>query len=127
MDFYYKAPFADASTPHTSIYAKPSESVEASNITALKIAKGTFRNAEFRGVFWLDEEKTAENKTIVAGWSIAIVNCLWFGTRLETRGIELKYKEEGSEVLYNYTGEIVSNISLKQLGMTLKAPIIKAS
>ena len=126
MDFYNKAPFADASTPNVSPFAKPSARVVASNITVLKVEKAMFKDAQFRGVFWLDEEKTAENKTIVAGWSIAIVNCLWFGTRLETRGIELKYKEEGSEVLYNYYGEIVSNISLKQLGMTLKAPIIKA-
>lgn len=125
MDFYNQAPFADASILNSSPFAKPTARVAALNITVLKIEKGMFRDAQFRGIFWLDEEKTAENKTNVVDWNIAIVNCLWFGTRLETRGIELKYKEEGSEILYNYTGEIVSNISLKQLGMSLKAPLIK--
>lgn len=110
--FYSQAPVMDdALTPHLSQLAKPTSWQTVSNTTVLKVQKGTYRNAVFEGVFLVDESETAKHKDSKDGWSIAIVYCLWFGTRLKTRGIELKYQAEGSEFVKNYTGEIVSNLS----------------
>lgn len=110
--FYSQAPVMDdALTPHLSQLAKPTSWQTVSNATVLKVQKGTYRNAVFDGVFLVDEVETSKHKDSKDGWSIAIVYCLWFGTRLKTRGIELKYQAEGSEFVKNYTGEIVSNLS----------------
>jgi hypothetical protein len=97
--------------PDTEPLAKPTSWQTVSNATVLKIQKGTYRNAVFSGIFLVDEVETSKHKDSKDGWSIAIVYCLWFGTRLKTRGIELKYQAEGSELVKNYTGEIVSNLS----------------
>ena len=97
--------------PDTEPLAKPTSWQTVSNATVLKVHKGTYRNAVFEGVFLVDEVETSKHKDSKGGWSIAIVYCLWFGTRLKTRGIELKYQAEGSEFVKNYTGEIVSNLS----------------
>ena len=97
--------------PDTEPLAKPTSWQTVSNATVLKVQKGTYRNAVFSGVFLVDEVETSKHKDSKDGWSIAIVYCLWFGTRLKTRGIELKYQAEGSELIANYTGEVVSNLS----------------
>ena len=111
--FYSQAPVMDdALTPHLSQLAKPTSWQTVSNATVLKVQKGTYRNAVFEGVFLVDESETAKHKDSKDGWSIAIVYCLWFGTRLKTRGIELKYQSDSSELVKNYTGEVVSNLSL---------------
>ena len=110
--FYSQAPVMDdASTPHLSQLAKPTGWQTVSNAIVLKVQKGTYRNAFFEGVFLVDESETAKHKDSKDGWSIAIVYCLWFGTRLKTRGIELKYQAESSELIKGYTGEVVSNLS----------------
>ena len=112
MLFFTSAPLMSSSlAPDTEPLAKPTSWQTVSNATALKVQKGTYRNAVFEGVFLVDESETAIHKDSKDGWSIAIVYCLWFGTRLKTRGIELKYQAEGSELVKNYTGEIVSNLS----------------
>ena len=95
----------------TEPLAKPTSWQTVSNATVLKVLKGTYRNAVFEGVFLVDEVETSKHKDSKDGWSIAIVYCLWFGTRLKTRGIELKYQAEGSELIANYSGEVVSNLS----------------
>ncbi len=97
--------------PDTEPRAKPTGWQTVTNSTVLKVQKGTYRNAVFSGVFLVDEVETSKHKDTKDGWSVAIVYCLWFGTRLKTRGIELKYQAEGSELVKNYTGEIVSNLS----------------
>ena len=110
--FYSQAPVMDdALIPHLSQLAKPTQWQTVSNVTVLKVQKGTYRNAVFAGVFLVDEVGTAKHKDSKDGWSVAIVYCLWFGTRLKTRGIELKYQVDGSELIANYTGEVVSNLS----------------
>ena len=110
--FYTQAPFMDdALTPHHSHLAKPTSWQTVSNATVLNVQKGTYRNAVFSGVFLVDEVETAKHKDSKDGWSIAIVYCLWFGTRLKTRGVQLKYQVEGSELLRDYSGEVVTNIS----------------
>ena len=97
--------------PDTEPRAKPTGWQTVSNSTVLKVQKGAYRNAVFSGVFLVDEVETSKHKDTKDGWSIAIVYCLWFGTRLKTRGIELKYQAESSELVKNYTGEVVSNLS----------------
>jgi hypothetical protein len=111
--FYTQAPVMDdALTPHHSQLAKPTQWQTVSSVKVIKIQKGTYRNAVFNGVFLIDEVETAKHKETKDGWSVAIVYCLWFGTRLKTRGVELKYQAEGSELISNYTGEVVSNLSI---------------
>ena len=113
MLFYTSAPLMPSSlAPDTEPLAKPTGWQTVSNATVLKVQKGTYRNAVFEGVFLFDESETAKHKDSKDGWSIAIVYCLWFGTRLKTRGIELKYQSDSSEFVKNYTGEVVSNLSL---------------
>jgi hypothetical protein len=97
--------------PDTEPRAKPTGWQTVSNSTVLKVQKGTYRNAVFSGVFLVDEVETSKHKDTKDGWSVAIVYCLWFGTRLKTRGIELKYEAESSELIKGYTGEVVSNLS----------------
>ena len=112
VSFYSQAPVMyEALTPHLSQLAKPTSWQTVSNATVLKVQKGTYRNAVFDGVFLVDEVETAKHKDSKDGWSIAIVYCLWFGTRLKTRGVELKYQSEGSELVKGYSGEVVSNLS----------------
>ncbi|PUE30842.1 hypothetical protein B9Z35_07260 [Limnohabitans sp. Jir61] len=112
MLFFTSAPLMSSSlAPDTEPLAKPTSWQTVSNATVLKILKGTYRNAVFDGVFLVDEVETAKHKDSKDGWSVAIVYCLWFGTRLKTRGIELKYQADGSELIANYTGEVVSNLS----------------
>ena len=112
MLFFTSAPLMSSSlAPDTEPLAKPTSWQTVSDATVLKVVKGTYRNAVFEGVFLVDEVETSRHKDSKDGWSIAIVFCLWFGTRLKTRGIELKYQAEGSEFVKNYTGEIVSNLS----------------
>ena len=110
--FYTQAPLMSSSLGRdTEPLAKPTSWQTVSNATVLKVLKGTYRNAVFEGFFLVDEVETSKHKNSKDGWSIAIVYCLWFGTRLKTRGIELKYQAEGSELIANYTGEVVSNLS----------------
>lgn len=110
--FYSQAPVMDdALTPHLSQLAKPTSWQTVSNAIVLKVEKGSYRNAVFSGVFLIDEVETAKHKDSIDGWSIAIVYCLWFGARLKTRGIALKYQAESSELTKGYTGEVVSNLS----------------
>jgi hypothetical protein len=112
MLFFTSAPLMSSSlAPDTEPLAKPTSWQTVSNATVLKVLKGTYRNAVFEGFFLVDEVETSKHKDSKDGWSIAIVYCLWFGTRLKTRGIELKYQAECSELIANYTGEVVSNLS----------------
>lgn len=112
MLFFTSAPLMNRSLARdTEPLAKPTVWQTVSNATVIKVQKGTYRNAVFSGVFLVDEVETSKHKDSKDGWSIAIVYCLWFGTRLKTRGIELKYQAEGSELIANYTGEVVSNLS----------------
>ena len=113
MSFYLNAPLTSAvSAPDTDAHAKPTRWVTVSNAAVLKVKKAAYRNAVFEGTFLLDKAETEKYTSTKEGWHVAIVYCLWFGGRLQTRGIELKYQAEGSEVIENYSGEVVSNLSL---------------
>lgn len=112
MLFYTSAPtMNEASIPHLAPLAKPTKWESVANVTVLRVQNASYRNAVFNGVFAVDEVETAKHQNLKDGWSVAIVYCLWFGTRLKTRGIELKYQVDTSELLKNYTGDVVSNLS----------------
>ena len=112
MNFYFQA---DKIVPglvlSTDELAKPTKWESVTDATVLSIKTGTYRNAVFDGLFLLDEDATDKQKDSEDGWKIAIVYCLWHGMRLKKRGIKLKYQAEGSEILRNYTGDVVSNLS----------------
>lgn len=110
--FYNQAPLmSDSLAPDSEPLAKPTRWLPVSNATVLKVNKATYRNAVFAGTFLIDEIETSKKKQLSDGWTVAVVYCLWFGTRLKTRGILLKYQSENSELIRNYTGEVVSNLS----------------
>jgi hypothetical protein len=109
--FYTQAPLMYG-VPNLSPLAKPTNWQAVKGANVLKVKTGTYRNAVFEGVFLIDEAESEKHSKTVDGWSVAIVYCLWFGTRLKTRGIELKYQSDTSERISNYTGEVVANLSL---------------
>lgn len=109
--FYLNAPVMK-DTPSTEKSAKPKKRAHVSNATVLKVETGTYRSAVFSGTFLLDEKETAKHYRIKDGWVTAIVFCLWYGCRLKTRGIALKYKQGMSEIIENYTGEVDADIYL---------------
>jgi hypothetical protein len=102
---------SESLAPDSEPLAKPANWQLVSNATVLIFKNGTYRNAVFAGTFLIDEIETSKQKQFKDGWALAVVYCLWFGTRLKTRGILLKYQSENSELVRNYTGEVVSNLS----------------
>ena len=112
MLFYTSAPLMSGSlAPDTSPLAKPTKWEIVKNKTVLEIKIGTYRSAVFDGIFVVDELETSKSRDLNDGWSMAIVYCLWFGTRLKTRGIKLKYQSSGAELIHGYTGHVVTNLS----------------
>lgn len=111
--FYTNAPLmSESSAPNTEPMAKPTQWQTVTGVDVLKVKTGTYRNAVFEGVFLIDVTETEKHTKTTDGWSVAVVYCLWFGTRLKTRGIELKYQSESSERISNFTGEVVTNLSI---------------
>ena len=98
--------------PKLSAFAKPTQWQTVTGADVLKVKTGTYRNAVFEGVFLIDVAETEKHTKTIDGWSVAVVYCLWFGTRLKTRGIELKYQSDSSERVSNFTGEVVKNLSI---------------
>ena len=114
--FYLALPIMKRETaPYLSTLAKPVAEMDVEDATVLYISKGSYRNATFGNrYFLLDQQKTAEYEPIVKsipGWTEAIVYCGWFGTRLKTRGIALRYEIEGSEVHHNKSCRVVVDIA----------------
>lgn len=101
--------------PSKSVLAKPVGSIEVRDALVLHIARASYRNATFGGeYFLLDPLETAAYKPtskLKEGWDVGIIFCGWFGTRLRTRGIALKYQIEGSQILHGWNGSVVSNIA----------------
>lgn len=112
MLFYTSAPLmTESSAPNTEPMAKPTQWQTVTNARVIRVKKAAYRNAYFDGVFLIDEVETEKHKGSKDGWSVAVVFCLWFGTRLKTRGIEIKYESESAELIENFTGEVITNLS----------------
>ena len=111
--FYAVAPIMTSDTaPHTEPRARPTRWELVKNVTVLKVQHGSYRNSELEGAFLIDQEASVKYGPVTGKTAIAIVYCLWFDTRLKTRGIELEYQFDGSELIENFQGQVVTNISL---------------
>jgi hypothetical protein len=111
MEFYYSAPnWDDEKCPHTCEEAKPTGWTSVANATVIRITNGSYREAIFSGHFVLDESTpiTTNNN----GENEAIFFCCWFGHRLQTRGIKIKFNPSNAETIKGYSGEVVSNLSI---------------
>lgn len=101
--------------PELNDMAKPVKLQAVANAVVLRVSKASYRRATFGDQFFLlDPIETAKYKPstkLEVGWAVAIVFCGWFGTRLKTRGIALKYQTDGSEVLSDWSGDVVSDIA----------------
>ena len=101
-----------SSSPHTEPRARPTRWELVKDATVLKVQHGSYRNSVLEGAFLIDKEAPIKYGSVTGETAIAIVYCLWFDTRLKTRGIELEYQVDGSELLENFQGQVVTNISL---------------
>jgi hypothetical protein len=111
--FYAEAVImTSAAAPHTEPRARPTRWELVKNVTVLKVQHGSYRNSVLEGAFLIDQEASVKYGPVTGKTAIAIVYCLWFDTRLKTRGIELEYQVDGSELLENFQGQVVTNISL---------------
>ncbi len=101
--------------PNTAKFANPALGDEVKDATVLYVAKASYRSATFGDqYFLLDQVETAKYSPTAKskpGWSVAIVYCGWFGTRLKTRGIALRYQIEGSVVHHNKSCRVVVDIA----------------
>jgi len=111
--FYAVAPLmTNTLAPNAEHRARPTRWELVKNSTVLKIRRGSYRNSALEGAFLLDQEASVKYGPVTGEKAIAIVYCLWFDTRLKTRGIELEYQVDGSELIENFQGQVVTNISL---------------
>ena len=111
MEFYFSAPIWDNKLcPDTCNIAKPTNWIAATNVTVMKLNNASYRDAVFSGYFVLDESApiTTNNK----GENEAIFFCLWFGHRLQTRGVKIKFNPSNAETIKAYSGEVLSNLSI---------------
>jgi hypothetical protein len=98
--FYQALPIMTTElAPNTAKFANPALGEEVKDATVLYVAKASYRSATFGDQhFLLDQVETAKYSPTAKskpGWSVAIVYCGWFGTRLKTRGIALRYQIDG--------------------------------
>ena len=111
--FYAEAVImTSAAAPHTEPRARPTRWELVKNVTVLKVQHGSYRNSILEGAFLIDQEASVKYGPVTGKAAIAIVYCLWFDTRLKSRGIELGYQVDGSELIEKFQGQVVTNISL---------------
>jgi hypothetical protein len=125
--FYLALPIMTPDTaPDLSIKAKPDDWKQFDNATLLYVSKAWYRRATFGGEYFiLDPVETAKykpNSKLKEGWDVAIVFCGWFGTRLSTRGIALRYQVEGSAILTDTSKRVVTNIATPEPYVRKKMP-----
>jgi hypothetical protein len=110
--FYSQAQVFDVEhTVRVSNIAQPARWQDVSGRAVLKILNGTYRKAVFGGTFLLDVEATRKCQPAGDGWASAVVYCLWFGRRLKTRGLKIKYEVAGSRVIQSYSGQVVIDLA----------------
>lgn len=111
MDFYWKAAlWDDDHCPNAARLARPSAFKRVSAATAIKLTNASYRLAKFQGVFAMDESSAISIEK--NGKCSCIVYCLWFNRRLQTRGMRISFAPEDAKILKNYSGQVVTNISL---------------
>lgn len=109
MELYYRAPVWDGNQcPTTSKRAKPIKWQAVHNITAVRMVNATYRSAVFNGVFALDDRESIT--TDKHGWNVGVFFCLWHDHRIKSRGIKIRFDPTTSQVIKNYSGEVVSGL-----------------
>jgi hypothetical protein len=111
MKYYYDAEIFDKElTPHTSKLAKPTVYKTIENKACIVIKNATYRDAEFSGAFLLADSEAANFPK--SGFARVEVYCRWFDRRLKTRGIKILVDLSKCQFKKNYSGQIVTNLSL---------------
>ena len=94
--------------PHTNTKAAINEYRKVKDKLAIKVTKAQIRNANVSGVFELASVDMPFR--IKKGELTAEVICLWHGKKPKTTWMHLTLGKK-YELLFNYTGEVVDNIS----------------
>ncbi len=101
-----------ADTPHTDSDARISQLRFAQNVRAIRVENASYRSAFLTGVFELDDNKNTDPvKMQPAGKEKARVVFSWHGVTPRTSYPKLDLSLAKYEVLNNYTGEVVDNVS----------------
>ena len=108
--FYTSAPAIwKGFSPSPDRLAKATKWEHVENERVIKVKNGTYRKAVFDGIFLIDTKHpsiTSKNTDLVC-----YVYCLWYGHKLNSRGIEIKYQQGCGEIIENYDGLVISNLS----------------
>lgn len=104
------------STPHTDPRAKISRYRTVRGVTVARISGASYRNAVLSGVFELTNQSGDDPvRKLPGGKSKVEVICAWYGCK---SNLHFDVSDPGSlvEVIKDYSGEVVDNISRDFLG-----------
>lgn len=105
-------------TPHTDPAAKVSRHRTVSGVAAAKVLGASYRNATLSGIFELTNQTSADPVRDLPGGKRKIqVVCAWYGCKGD---LHFDVSDTGSsvEIIRNYSGEVVDNISRDTAGTT---------
>jgi hypothetical protein len=113
MEFYFQSPVWDKTKcPMTAPVAKPTASHTVHGARVIKTTGGMYRNAMFEGTFLLG--KAVKQPIATEGKVRLETYCCWFGHRLKRSvGIKIQFDLAKSEIIDNFDGEVISNLSLR--------------
>lgn len=98
----------DSATPHTDSRAAVSRYRSVSGVRAIRVRGATYRDSQpIDGVFELVGSQVQQ----VNGEDRYEVYCAWFGVKPPTTFPRISVRPEVAELLENYTGEVIDNIS----------------
>jgi hypothetical protein len=110
MDFYLTAPkWNSKKCPDKDPFAKPIGFKSLSGVTVIRVKNAKYRHAQIDGVFAV--VNGSDIKVSKSGKATKKVFCLWHGHRLTTDFPELTLDLENTEVIENYKGKVVIDIS----------------
>ena len=111
MHYYFSAPiWDDEQCPNTEPKAQPTKWEDVTKITVIEVVNATYRGSKFSGKFAIDDSKPIAKSN--DGLDVAIIYCLWFGHRLKTRGIKVKFHSNNVTLIKDFSGRVISNLSL---------------
>ena len=110
MDFYLKAPKWHAKKcPNATKDATPVKWRSVKDATVIKVTKAKYRGSEFDGIFLVvNGNSIKESKS---GKGKKKVFCLWYGHQIQTDFPELTIDIATTEVIDNYKGKVVIDLS----------------
>ena len=109
MDFYLKAPkWDDKKCPRKDPDAKPKKTKNLSGVTVIRVKNANYRLATIEGVFAVVNGR--DIKVSKSGKHTKKVFCTWYGHSITSDYPELTLDPNHTEVIENYTGEVVVDI-----------------